>query len=160
MLVKDPEVMRLIERLREHYRANIANRYIRPALLVLPLDRQAWERIDSLTENTEDVNTQNFHLDELYQQLAIFAQFISLSKHELSPMLRIRLGLLDQKHNDERVLREMAINNFGSNLRVLADLLNELFVRLVALDKAAARTKPPLYQRIPELAEVGRQLVG
>jgi len=54
----------------------------------------------------------------------------------------------------------MAVNNFGSNLQLLADLLNELFVCLVELDKAEAKGRRPLYMSIPELKDIGRMLVG
>ncbi len=159
MLVRDPEVLSLVERLREHYRTNIANRYIRPALLVLPLDRLAWEQIENLTETTEEVNYQGHHLDELYRQLAVFAHFVSLSKHELSPMLRIRLGSLGQKHSDDRVLREMAISNFLSNINILAEIINDLYASLIRYDEKVSGKAGPLYRRIPELKDFSRLIV-
>jgi len=54
----------------------------------------------------------------------------------------------------------MAINNFSSNLQLLADLLNELYIKLVDLDKQASGGHAPLYTQIPELQDIGRQLVG
>jgi hypothetical protein len=60
----------------------------------------------------------------------------------------------------DRVLREMAVNNLGSNLQVFADLVNELFITLVEKDKAMAHKKPPVYTQIPEMADIGRLLVG
>ena len=54
----------------------------------------------------------------------------------------------------------MAINNFNSNLQVFADMLNELYVLLVELDKADSQGKKPLYLQLPELADIGLHLVG
>jgi hypothetical protein len=54
----------------------------------------------------------------------------------------------------------MAVNNFASNLQVFADLVNELFVRLVDADKADAKGHVPLYAQMQELSNVGRLLVG
>jgi hypothetical protein len=54
----------------------------------------------------------------------------------------------------------MAINNFASNLQVFADLVNELYVKLVEIDKVDSKGHMPLYVQMPELQDVGRQLVG
>jgi hypothetical protein len=53
----------------------------------------------------------------------------------------------------------MAINNFPSNLKIFADLLNELYVKLVEIDKNASAGHTPLYAQMPELKDLGQQLV-
>ncbi|MDL2229025.1 hypothetical protein LJC14_02125 [Treponema sp. OttesenSCG-928-L16] len=158
MQVRDSEIIRLIERISEHYRTNISNRYIRPALLQLPLDKQTWDLIEVLTEKIEQFRYQGFHLDELYRQIASAARFVSVARKELVPGLRNRLG--GSPASSDRVLRDMAVNNFGSNLQLFADLLNELYVKLVELDKKESKGHLPVYAQIPELQEIGRQLVG
>jgi hypothetical protein len=159
MQIRDDRIVRLIEHIGEHYRTNISNRYIRPALLQLPLDKQAWDLIEVLTEKVEQFQYQGFHLDELYRQIAASSRFVALVRRDLLPGLRNRLSIPDAA-GPNKVLRDMAINNFGSNLKVFADLVNELFVRLVELDKANSKGHMPLYLQIPELKEVGRHLVG
>ena len=158
MQVRDARVIRLIEQIGEHYRSNISNRFIRPALLQLPLDKIAWDQIEILTEKSEQFSYQGCHLDELYRQIAGAARFVALSRRELSSGLRHRLG--NVQSNADKVLREMAINNFNSNLQVFADMLNELYVLLVELDKADSQGKKPLYLQLPELADIGLHLVG
>ena len=59
----------------------------------------------------------------------------------------------------DKVLREMAVNNFGPNLKILADKLNELYVKVAALDKESAGQKPAVYTTITELREIGRYLI-
>lgn len=157
MQIKDSEVVRLIERIGDHYRKNISNRYIRPALQHLPLDNQTWDLIESLTEKPEDFDYQGDHLDELYRQLAAAARFTAFARKELAPVLRLRLG---GGPGSDKVLRDMAVNNFPSNLKVFADLLNELYLKLVALDKEGAADNVPLYLQMPELQEIGHLLVG
>ncbi len=157
MQVREPEIIRLIERIGEHFKTNISNRFIRPALLQLPLDKQSWDLIEVLTEKIEQYRYQGFHLDELYRQIAAAARFVSLSRREIVPTLRNRLG---GGSGADRVLRDMAVNNFASNLQLFADLLNELFVKLVELDKRESRGHVPLYKQIIELQDIGRQLVG
>ena len=157
-MVRDAQIIRLIERIGEHYRTNISNRFIRPALLQLPLEKQSWDLIEILTEKIEQYRYQGFHLDELYHQIIACGRFVSLTRRELVPTLRNRLS--GGNSVPDRVLRDMAVNNFGSNLQVFADLVNELYVCLVELDKVDAKGHRPLYMSIPELKDIGRMLVG
>ena len=158
-LITDPQIVRLVERISEHYRSNISNRFIRPALLQLPLEKQCWDLIEILTEKVEQFRYQGFHIDELYHQIIASARFVALSRRELVPILRNRLTAHGSMGSD-RVLQDMAINNFGSNLQLFADLVNELFINLVEIDKRSAKGRRPLYMSIPELQEVGRLLIG
>ena len=159
LLVRDAQIVRLIERIGEHYRTNISNRFIRPALLQLPLEKQSWDLIEILTEKIEQYRYQGFHLDELYRQIIAAARFVSFTRRELVPTLRNRLTG-GSSSGPDRVLKDMAVNNFGSNLQVFADLVNELYVNLVELDKIDAKGRRPLYMSIPELQDIGRLLVG
>jgi hypothetical protein len=156
--VRNAQIVRLVERIGEHYRTNISNRFIRPALLQLPLDKMTWDQIEVLTEKIEQYRYQGFHLDDLYRQIAAAARFVAFTRRELVPSLRNRLG--GGSSGPDKVLRDMAVNNFGSNLQLFADLLNELYVNLVELDKADSKGHMPLYMQMPELSDIGRQLVG
>jgi len=157
-VVRDAQIIRLVERIGEHYRTNISNRFIRPTLLTLPLEKQSWDLIETLTEKIEQYRYQGFHLDELYRQIIAAARFVSVTRRDLSGNLRNRLS--GGGAGPDRVLREMAVNNFSSNLQVFADLVNELYVCLVELDKESAKGHRPQYMSIPELSDVGRMLVG
>ena len=159
-MIRDAQIVRTIERIGEHYRKNISNRFIRPALLQLPLEKQSWDQIEILTEKIEQNRYQGFLLDELYPQIIATARFVSIARRDLVPTLRIRLTNIGSSTGSEKVLRDMAINNFGSNLQVLADLLNELYVYLVEIDKIQAKGRRPLYLSIPELKDIGRLLIG
>jgi hypothetical protein len=158
MQIQDPETIRMIERIAEHFKMNISNRFIRPALLQMPLDKQSWDLIEEFTEKIEQFRYQGFHLDELYRQVSASARFVSICRIEIVPSLRIRLG--GTNYGSDKVLRDMAVNNFASNLQLFADLLNELFIKLVELDKKESRGRKPLYMQIAELKDIGRQLVG
>ncbi|MCL2128647.1 MAG: hypothetical protein FWH38_10370, partial [Treponema sp.] len=81
------------------------------------------------------------------------------TRHEIAPTLRHRLGSISA-NGAEKVLRDMAINNFSSNLQLFADLLYDLYIKLAELDVAASRGRRPLYQQIPELSDIGTQLIG
>ena len=158
MLVKDAQVVRLVERIGDHYRANISNRFIRPTLLTLPLEKQTWDLLETLTEKIEQYRYQGFQLDELYHQILAASRFVSVTRRDLAPSLRNRLSGVGS--GPDRVLREMAVNNFSSNLQLFADLVNELYVCLVDLDRESAKGRRPFYLSIPELGDVGRMLIG
>jgi hypothetical protein len=149
------QVVRLLEQIGDHYRANVANSFLRPALLQLPLGPQDWSQIEMLTQQAQNLG---FELDELYRQISAAARFVFMVRQDLLPVLRNRLrsgGLGSRK-----VFQDMAVNNFGSNLKIFADLLNELYLALADLDKRYSRGRVPLYLQMPELLNVGRMLVG
>jgi hypothetical protein len=155
--IKDAQVMRLIERIGEHYRTNISNRFIRPALLQLPLDKTTWDNIETLTEKYEQFRYQGFHLDELYREVAATARFVAATRREVAPSLRSRLNNGSVGTGD-KVLRDMAVNTFTANLNIFADLLKELYVRLVDIDVGGAKGKTPLYQQVPEYGTIEEML--
>ncbi|MDR0323159.1 MAG: hypothetical protein LBI12_01770 [Treponema sp.] len=155
--IKDAQVIRLIEQIGEHYRANISNRYLRPLLLQLQLDKSTWDQIELLTEKMELFRYQGFHLDELYRQISACARFVEAARHNLMPSLRGKIT--SSAGGPDKILREMAASNFVSNLQVFSDLLNELLVALVEMDKAA-NGDSPVFKQVSELFSVGRLLVG
>lgn len=160
MQVKSAEIFSLIETIGQHYRNNIANRYTRRAMTSLALEPGTWAHIESLTEKSDNYRFQGYHFDELYNQILAIARLIYTVRKEIVPNLRILLSAGGPMTAQDRVFRDMAVNNFGANLKILADYVNELYVKTVALDKEAAVGKQPLFQRIPELAEIGRYLIS
>jgi hypothetical protein len=128
-------------------------------LLQLPLEKSTWDLIEVLTEKFEQLRYQGIHLDELYRQIAASARFVSMARRELTPTLRNRMNQSGASGSD-KVLRDMAVNNFGSNLEVFADMVNELYIKLVEMDKLDARGRMPLYAQMPELSGIGQELVG
>jgi len=155
MQIQDAAVSRLIERIGEHYRSNITNHFVRPALLQLSFDNQSWDLMENLTK--KEFNT-TIHLEEVYRQIAAAARFVAIVRRDL-PGLRARVSRTDPSAPD-KVLREMAVKNFGANLQVFSELVNELFNTLVEIDKSAAKGHATLYSRMPELLNVPRLLEG
>lgn len=156
--IKDGQIIRLIEQIGVHYRANISNRFLRPVLLQLQIDKNTWDQIELLTEKVELFNYQGFHLDELYRQIAACARFVEVARYGMVPALKSKLNVAP--NGPEKVIREMAANNFASNLQVFADLLNELYVGLMELDNQNTGKNPPVYTQIPDLYNVDHLLAG
>ena len=153
--IKDTEIVRIIGQIGEHYQNNISNRFIRPVLLQLQIDKNTWDLIEILTEKMELFRYQGFHLDDLYRQIAACARFIEVARNG-----NIKNRLSAFPSGPEKILREMAANNFSSNLKVFSDLLNELYQTLVQIDKNNSGRNPPVYTQVSELFSVDRILAG
>jgi len=148
----------MIERIGLHYKTNIANRFLRPALLHASMEKEKWNLLELLTEKAEQYQSHGFDLEEIYRQIAAAAEFVSVIRQDVAPVLRNRLP--SAPAGQDKVFREMAVHNFGSNLQIFADLLSDLYVSLVEMDKANAKGRRPIYTTIPELEDVGRLLIG
>jgi len=157
--ITDDSVVRLIKQLVDHYRTNISNRFIRPALLQLPFDEVLWAYIESLTERFEQLSYQGFNIEDLYRQIDALVKFVCAVRQEIVPTLRYRLGN-NYSDKTDKLLRDLAINNFSSNLQVFAGLLLELYNKLVELDTADAKNKRPVYKQYPDLDGIQEKLMG
>ena len=139
MEIKTPEVYSMIEAIGEHFRANISNRFTRGALAVLPLDNAAWGQIEELTEKTDNHRFQGYTPDELYVSILAIARFISMARRQVPQSLRY--GNAGNLSPQDRILRDMVVNNFNSNLNILADLLNTLYMKIVEIGRASCRER-------------------
>lgn len=170
MQIKDPDVFKIVEQISEHYQKNISNRFVRKALMVLDLQPSEWERLEGLTEGLEYHRAQGYQFDEIYEMILAAGHFLAEARQKIIPHLRGMVsaatsgetlsGRKPPTGDQERVLRDMALQNFPVNLGILNDLVNELYVKTAALDRQAAGKRRPVYERITELKELGRYLVS
>lgn len=157
--IKDSQVIRQIELIGSHYQENISNRFLRPLILQLQIDKNTWDQIELLTEKMELFRYQGFHLDELYRQIAACARFVEVARNQLIPNLRGKLNSV--QGGPDKILRDMAANNFVSNLQVFTDRLNDLYTTLVEIDKQnTGANRKPVYTTVQELYSVDHVLVG
>jgi hypothetical protein len=160
MQIKDPEIFTAVEGIGEHFRNNISNRFTRNGIFSMFLVPGTWNLIEDLTEKVENYRYQGYHFDEIYAQILAMARFVYQAKRELLPNIRsLATGGGDRVEASDKVLRDMAITNFGPNLKILADKVNELYVKVAAIDRENAGAKSPVFNQIPELKEIGRYLV-
>jgi hypothetical protein len=163
MPIKDPEIYKIVERIGDHYQNNINNRFVRKVLVTLELPQAEWDRLDSLITKSDYYKAQGFQFDELYEMVLAAAHFIYQARQKLVPNIK---GLLGQGSSSkgtteqDKVLRDMAAQNFPVNLKIFTDMINELYVKTASLDKQAHEKKSPIYEKIPELKELGRYLVS
>jgi hypothetical protein len=159
--ITDESVVRLIKQLVDHYRTNISNRFIRPVLLQIQFDDVLWNQIESLTERFDQLGYQGYDIEELYRQIAALTTFVDAVRREVAPTLRYRIGN-NYSDKTDKVLRDMAINNFSANLQVFAGFIYELYTKLVELDTAAVKgkRKQPIYKQHTELDDIKEKLLN
>jgi len=150
--------MRLIERIGEHYRTNIANRYIRTVLLQMSLDKTTWNQIETLTEKFDQFRYRGIDLDELYRGIAAVARFVSATRREVAPTLRHRVD--GGSSGPDKVLRDMAVNAFSSNLNLFAEMVCELYEKVKEIDALSATSKPPVFQQVAEFNNLHDMLMN
>jgi hypothetical protein len=165
--IKDPEIFKIVEKIGDHYQNNVNNRFIRQALLILEISQSEWDRLDGLTTKSDYYKAQGFQFDELYEMIIAAAHFIYQARQKLTPNIKSMVsrgssngfGKKSGNPEQDKVLRDMAARNFPVNIGILTDLVNELYVKTASLDRQLHDKKPPVYEKIPELKELGRYLV-
>jgi hypothetical protein len=156
--IKDPDIFRIIEKVGDHFLNNVSNRFIRKALVVIYLPQSEWDRLENLTNKTEYYKQNGFSYDELYEMVLAAAHFLAQARQKMVPNIK---GMLAHTGTEkDKVLREMAAQNFPVNLAILSDLINELYMRTREIDRAEHEKKRPVYERIPELKDIGKLLVN
>jgi len=150
-LVKDEEVIKIIERCGYHYHLNIANRVLRPYILQLYLDERTWNYIELFTEKLELYRYKGYLLDDLYKQVAACSRFVQTVRNGIHA---VKTKVKSDTRAPDKLYREMTVNNLPNNLKVFADLVNSLFVRLIEFDKKHSGNNLPMYVQMQELDNV------
>jgi hypothetical protein len=168
MPIQSPDIISIIDNISEHYKNNINNRFIRKALLTMELDSAVWGRIEKLTDEHDVNRLQGYKFFEMYEMILAFAKFIFKARTDVLPSLRLLLGqggtdsVLGRERvtdQNDKILRDIAISNFGTNLSILSDLVHKLYMRTIEIDKEQHSVKAPVFERIPELKSIGQQLI-
>ena len=51
--VRNQEIFKVVDKIRQHYHQNLNNRYVRKALLLMKVPRGTWDALGRLTEKTD-----------------------------------------------------------------------------------------------------------
>ncbi len=160
MMIKDSAIAECVQKLADHFNTNIATRFLRPLLAGILADNELSRHISDLTDHADMFSSQGTHIDELYQQIIAMARFVYLVRIDVLPNIR-HLGGSSSAQDVNKVFRDMAVNNFGANMKVLADIVNELYVLTINYDRLnSPKGGRPVYKGIPALDEIGRYLIS
>ena len=167
MPIKDGDIIKIVDKINEHYTNNITNRFLRKALLILELPQSTWDTLDGFSDKATYGKLEGFKFHELYDFIVCAATFVHHAKKDIKPRLKSILvsssssvlSRQGQETSRDKVLKDMAISNFGSNLSIFADLVNELYLKTVAIDKEKHPHTKRVYEKNPDLQKVGQYLV-
>lgn len=158
MLVEDRDISDIIVKLSKHYTDNISTRFLRPLFTGILSDTTMARRISELTEHSESFILQGFRLDDLYDDILALAQFIFLIRRDILPNISNLRDENIKTASADKVYRSMAFNNLSSNIKILVDILNDLYVSTIAYDKKTAKNRT-VASGIPDLKKIGNLLV-
>lgn len=155
-------VLESIGRLSEHYRNNIDNRLIRKALLTVQLNQIDWTHVQNLAEKYKGEGYSDFNLEELYDEIISMCKFIQQVRIEIVPDLRNKLirgeSYITRSRaplsRQDRVLRDMAIGNFPSNLKLLAFYTRSLLDAVKEYDEKVNGPVKAAYRKFEDLITI------
>ncbi|MBN2735714.1 MAG: hypothetical protein JXR70_01955 [Spirochaetales bacterium] len=165
MQIKDSDIFTLIEKINDHYKNNINNRFLRKALLMMTISQSTLDRIDGIDDRMSYARHEGFRFQEIYDFILASASFVSSAKKEIAPRLKSLVsgtsvsGRTELKSEGDKILQNMAVSNFSSNLGILADMINELYLKTVATDRKMHENKNCEFEKNPELKNVGQLLI-
>ncbi|MEI8095136.1 MAG: hypothetical protein WCG80_13060 [Spirochaetales bacterium] len=160
MLTKNSDILNKIDRLAAHYTANVANKFIKDEFRNLGLEHRTWNDIESLTEKNAQFRIDGYYMDDLYIKLHSLALFVHAARTKLLPQLKSLVASHGSRRSpQEKTLADIAATNFGSNLGILADQLNDIFTLATKDDAEQSRGKPTVLSKLSELKDFGSLLV-
>jgi hypothetical protein len=159
MAVQDYEINTQIGKIAKHVEVILNNAFIRKALSKIVLSHEYQAGMDILLSSSEIYKVNGYLLDEIYRGILGLAMWSYKARTEMLPELKYHLSGESMPEMD-RIREQMALENLKSNLDILADEVNNLFVKTVAADKASHKQKSPVYLRISDLGNLGQLLTS
>ncbi len=161
MVVRDAEISQSVEKLKALYQNLRGNVILRKRMNDSQVPREVWTNVDDLLLERQHVQTNEYSLERLYQQILALVSLYEALRDEIAPSLKkTPSGYVNAMEQGTRMLFKMTVGNLDLNLKNLADLTGELYMKAVQADKAAAAGRTAVYERTKGLSEVGRKLVS
>ena len=137
----------------------LKNAFVRKSLSRITIEHEFQAGMDILLSRSESYKVNGYLFDELYRGVLGLAMWSYKARTEFLPQMKYQLSGETMPQTD-RIREQMALENLKSNLSILSDEINNLYVRTVAADKLAHRRKPPVFQRLKELESLGQLLTS
>jgi len=159
MSVQDYEINTQIDRIADHVDTVLKNAFIRKSLSHIVISHEYQSGMDILLSRSETYKINGYLFDELYRGILGLAMWSYRGRTEMMPEMKYQLSG-DSISEIDRLREQMALENLKSNLDILVDEINNLYIKTVALDKASHKKKPPVYKRMKELEHLGQFLTS
>ncbi len=159
MSVQNYEINTQIDRITDHVDTVLKNAFIRKSLARIVISHEYQSGMDILLSRSENYRVNGYLFDELYRGILGLAMWSYRARTEMLPEMKYHLSG-EAIPEIDRIREQMALENLKSNLDILADEINNLYVSTVALDKASHKKKTPVYTRMKELENLGQFLTS
>lgn len=159
MAVQDYEINTQIDMIMNHVDIILKNAFIKKSLSGIVISHEFQSGMDVLLSRSENYKVNGYLFDEIYRGILGLAMWSYRARTEMLPELKYHLSG-ETKSEIDRLREQMALDNLKSNLDILADHINNLYIKTVTLDKASHKRKPPVYKRIEELGNLGQYLTS
>lgn len=153
--IDDPEVLKAIKRLAEHFHTNVNNPYVRDILVQLDVSDSDWRLIERLTSPRQIDDVQGYGLEQLYDGIIALAHFVYTARSEAVPAIGNSIT------RGASPIVKMAIKNLPANLSSLAEMVYDLYKRVRGQEKEAPgqeRPEGPMQRHFEELNRVEHYL--
>jgi hypothetical protein len=155
MQIRSPELFQKLETLAGHYKSNVASPYIKGEFPNLTLSRRDWDEIEMITARQEIFRHQGYHLDELYLKLLALARFVKQARTQWGTNLKNLVSIrYSTRPSSEKLMAEMVAANFLPNLKVLAEMVLEIFYMIRKEDGDQNQGKFKALSSVPEAKEI------
>ncbi|GEM_PF-2381823 len=159
MSVQNYEINTQIDRITDHVDTVLNNAFIRKSLSRIVISHEYQSGMDILLSRSENYKVNGYLFDELYRGILGLAMWSYRARTEMLPEMKYHLSGVAIPEIDQ-IREQMALENLKSNLDILSDEINNLYVSTVALDKESHKKKSPVYTRMKELGKLGQLLTS
>lgn len=154
MPTNDGQMLNLLEKVKESLNTLISVRFVRNAYEHIDLAYTTRSLTDSLIRQDNLLRSYGYMYNELYDIILALAKVVHKFRTEIIPNSKNLLSA-EPRNAAEKLKEQMAAENLASNVDILCDNVHALYIHTVSLDKESHTKKAPVYERIPELKELG-----
>lgn len=156
------EILDKIAALQEHFYSYLFTKTVRDVSLTVNLKEKDWDYIKRLEgQKSLILSRRTFKIEEIYQILVPFAQFLKGIKVDVLPNLKTiikmntpRLSLSPQ----EKSIRNILVDNYEHNIYTFGVLVLELYELAVIEDLKVNKSNTPLCLSIKEIKNIEEDL--
>ncbi len=156
------EILNKIDAVQEHFYNYLFTKTVRDVSLTVKLKEKDWDYIKRLEGQKSLIfGRRTFEIEEIYQIIVPFAQFLKGIKNEVLPNLQNiikmnspRLSLSPQ----EKAIRNILVDNYKNNIFTFGKLVLELYELAVVEDLKENQSSTPLCLSMKEIKNIETDL--
>jgi|GEM_PF-1868215 len=159
MILKEKPIKEKLVKLSSHYHLFYNNQFIKYYLLDAKISKNIWIDIECLMNSVNDFETSGCELENLYEQISSFVTFITVMQNEVIPKMLNEENLQAKKSSStSKVLYRMSLKNLPENIRILLNMINELYNTVKGIDISMNGEDNALYINLPYVKKIDDNL--